>query len=64
MILIDHTKIDNIMFGGIDHNDYPDYCDAYILSADYDGTPMTDDQMDELNEDRYFVYEKLWNFLN
>jgi len=61
---LDLTKIDNIEFDGIDHNDYPDYCDAYITSADYDGIPMSDEQLDELNENSDFVYEKLMDYLH
>ena len=57
------TKIDNIEFAGIDHKDYPDYCDAYILSADYDGKEMDEQQLEELNNDGDFVHEKLLNYL-
>jgi hypothetical protein len=56
---MDLTKVDNIKFGDIDWDDYPDFCDAFIESADYDGKEMTDEQLDELNENRDFVYEKL-----
>ena len=60
---LDYNKITNIEFGGIDHKDYPDYCDAYILSADYDGEEMTDEQIEMLNEDRDFVYDSLIDYL-
>ena len=60
---MDLTKIDNLEFDGIDHEDHPDYCDAYILSADYDGKEMTEQQLEELNEDKEFVHEKLFNYL-
>ena len=60
---MDYSKIDNITFGGIDHKDCPDYCDAYIENADYDGRPMTDEEIDELNRDGDFVYEKLMDYL-
>ena len=60
---MDTTKINNIEFDGIDHEDHPDYCDAYISSADYDGREMTEQQLEELNKDRDFIYEKLWNYL-
>ena len=63
MSKLDYTKISNIEFDGIDHRDYPDYCDAYIASADYDGEPMTDEQLEEIGEDRDFVYESLMNYL-
>ena len=56
---LDYSLISNIEFDGIDHRDAPDYCDAYIVSADYDGEEMTDEQIELLNEDSQFVYEML-----
>lgn len=58
---MDYSKINNIEIDGIDPRDYPDFCDAYIASADYNGVEMTDDQLDELNNDSYFVYECVMN---
>jgi len=56
----DLSKIDNIEFDDVDMKDYPDFVDAWVCSADYDGVPMTDDQLYDLNENyRDFVYEKL-----
>jgi hypothetical protein len=55
----DYSKITNIEFDGIDHRDYPDYCDAYIASADYDGVEMTDEQIESLNQDGDYVYDQL-----
>lgn len=60
---MDYKKIDNIEFENIDYSDYPDFCDAFISSAYYDGVAMTDDQLDELNDDTSFVYEKLMEHL-
>jgi hypothetical protein len=54
---MDYKQIDNIEMDGIDTADYPDFCDAHIVSADYKGVAMTDAQLDELNEDGDFVYE-------
>jgi hypothetical protein len=56
---LDYSKITNIEFDGIDHRDYPDYCDAYITNADYDGVEMTEEQLQLLNEDSMFVYDTL-----
>jgi len=56
-------EIDNIEFDGIDYSDYPDFCDAFICSADIDGREMTDDELDELNNDREFVSNALQNYL-
>ena len=58
-----YKLIDNIEVDGIDTKDYPDFCDAFIASADYDGKPMTDEQLEELNEDSDFVYECVQNHL-
>ena len=60
--VMDYKKIDNIEIDGIDTKDYPDFCDAYISSADYDGVPMTDKQLDELNEDGDYVYGHIMDY--
>tara|TARA_R110000823_G_scaffold238469_1_gene363800 strand:+ start:344 stop:529 length:186 start_codon:yes stop_codon:yes gene_type:complete len=60
---MDYKKIDNIEIDGIDTADYPDFCDAHILSADYDGVPMTEKQLDKLNEDGDYVYEQVMEYL-
>ena len=61
---MDYKKIDNIEVDGIDTKDYPDFCDAYIVSADYDGKTMTDKQLDEINEDGDFQHECIMNDLH
>jgi hypothetical protein len=48
--MYDVNKLDEIIIGGLDIRDYPDFCDAYIESATYDGVIMTYKQLDELNE--------------
>tara|TARA_R110000772_G_scaffold166843_1_gene278477 strand:- start:2123 stop:2302 length:180 start_codon:yes stop_codon:yes gene_type:complete len=55
--------IDNILVGGIDGNDYPDFCDAFIAGADIDGVAATEEQLEELNEDSNFVHECVWGSL-
>ena len=57
--MIDLTKVDNIVIDGIDYKDAPDFCDAYIDSADYYGSPMSEKQLDELNENSDYVYEQI-----
>jgi len=49
--------IENIDLDGIDTRDYPDFCDAYICYAEKDGRPLTEDELDRLNEDRDLVYD-------
>ena len=60
---LDYKLISNIQFDGIDHRDAPDYCDAYIVSAEYDGEEMTEEQIELLNDDRDYVYENLMDYL-
>jgi len=61
---IDVDLIDNIKFSGIDWKDYPDFCDAYIESAEYDGREMTEEELDYvMDKHRDFVHEKLWNHI-
>lgn len=59
----DISKVSNLQFEGIDHRDYPDYCDSYVVSGDYDGEEMTDEQLEELDSYPDFVYEKLMNHI-
>ena len=60
---MDFKLIDNIEVDGIYFKDYPDFVDAYIYSADYDGKPMTEEQIDELNENSDFVHDCVYNQL-
>lgn len=60
----DFYKVEDIEFDGIKSWDAPDYCDAYISAACWpDGTELTDEELDILNDDHDFVYEKLWEHL-
>lgn len=60
---MDLSKVTNVEIDGIDTRDYPDFCDAFICSADYDGKEMTDSQLDELNDNQDFVYQKTLEYL-
>ena len=60
---MDNNLIDDIEIDGIDHKDYPDYCDAYIANATYDGKPMNDEQLDIINDDSMFVHEEVMKYI-
>ena len=61
---IDFKLVDNVVVDGVDYNDYPDFCDAYISEADYDGQPMTEEMLDVLNTDHTdFVLESVYSHL-
>lgn len=55
----------DIEFDGVDWSDYPDFCDAQVISARWsDGRDLTETELDELNFDhRDFVYDKLMKHL-
>jgi hypothetical protein len=51
----------NIEVEDIDMKDYPDFCDAYIAYAeDSDGIPLTEQELDVVNEDSSYVYEQVY----
>ena len=60
---MDTGKIDNVELDGVDMKDYPEFADAFIVSADYDGVPMTEEQLEEINEDYEFLYKQIVNHL-
>jgi len=62
---IDYNKIKVLEVDNINHYDYPEYCDAYISEAEYNGNPMSDDMLDEINDNHLdFVYQQVWAFIN
>lgn len=51
------VELDDVEVDGIDTSDYPDFADAFISWGVWsDGTDLTDDELDILNEDGDFVY--------
>lgn len=54
----------SLKFDQIDYSDAPDFCDAYIVEASFtNGTDLTVDEIDELNEDSQFVHDALQDYL-
>ena len=48
---IKFNEVTNIELGGVDMTDYPDFCDAYVESAEkLDGTPLTDVELEAFSE--------------
>ncbi len=59
---LDFSKITNLEFDGIDFADYPDFVDAFLVAADYDGVEMTEEQIDYINDEHYdFVNEEVYH---
>ena len=65
---MDYHEIDDIVIEGIDHNDYPDFCDAYIESAMYNDPKtgeyraLTEDELEAL--DSGWVHEQVWDWIH
>ncbi len=56
------SQIDNMEFEGVDFSDYPDFVDAYLVSADIDGRELTEEEVDYLNDEHYeFVNESVFD---
>ena len=60
---IDFKQVEDVEVDGIDYNDYPDFCDAYIVSADYKGRQATDEVIDIMNDDSDFVHDCVYNHI-
>ena len=61
---IDVNKLEKIEVDGIDIGDYPDFVDAFISYAEIDGVELTDEQLDELNENYPdLIYDAVLNKL-
>jgi len=60
---LDYSKISNVQLEDVNTKDYPDFCDAYISYAEYDGREMTERELEILNEDGDYVYEQVMNYL-
>ncbi len=52
-----YSKIKNVIFEDVDHKDRPDYSDAFISSADYDGLEMSQEQIESIPDE--WVHELL-----
>jgi hypothetical protein len=47
---IDFKKLE-IDIDGIDHEDYPDFSDAFCCSGSYDGRELTEEEIDYINDE-------------
>tara|TARA_R100001244_G_scaffold116164_1_gene86179 strand:+ start:439 stop:711 length:273 start_codon:yes stop_codon:yes gene_type:complete len=59
----DVKDITDVTIDGIDFKDHPDYCDAYISEATWFNFDCTDEELEIINEDRDFVYDKVLEYL-
>jgi len=61
---IDLSKLTDLEFEGIDTNDYPDFCDAFLVDAFYVDRKLKDSEIDYINDNEScFVNEKVYESL-
>ena len=64
---INIENVTSVEIAGVEMYDYPDFCDAYVEYAEkLDGTPLTDAEIDALNEcddTRAYVNENAYSSL-
>lgn len=56
---IDCSLISDVEITNINLNDSPDFVDAFILSASYGDSLMSDEMLDVLNNDSDYVYNQV-----
>jgi|TARA_R100001530_G_scaffold59357_1_gene43046 hypothetical protein len=62
--MIKLEEVEEMQFSDVDNSDYPDYSDAFVESATYKGREMTEEELNELNDDYSdFVYQKLMDWV-
>jgi hypothetical protein len=55
---IDFKKIKNVEIENVQMYDYPDFCDAFLVDADYGDKPMTEEMINYINDNEYgFINE-------
>ena len=52
--------IQDVEVDGIDYRDYPDFCDAFLVSATYQGRELTEDELEHVqNSNPDWFYEQI-----
>ena len=66
-VFLNGLEVSDFEVDGIDTRDYPDFCDAYIANASVlengKWREATEQELDELSENRDLVYEEVQSFL-
>lgn len=60
---LDFSEIEDIEFEDINYGDAPDFSDAFISYATYRGRDLTEEELERVNDDGSFKYDKLMDYL-
>ena len=59
---INLSQVENMEFEGVDFSDYPDFVDAFLVSAEINGRDLTEEEIDYLNDEHYeFINERVFS---
>ena len=65
MIKFDLSLIDDIDIDGIDMRDYPDFCDAFLVGASYNGRELTEDELEYVQDSNpEWFYDQVWDTIH
>lgn len=55
MMYLNGREVVDAEIDGVDSSDYPDFCDAYFISAYFSdsGLELDDEELDQLTEENY-----------
>jgi hypothetical protein len=57
-------KYKNLQFADVYNFDAPDFVDAYVVYAEHaDGSALTDEELEQLNNNGSDVHDLLWAYL-
>ena len=56
-----HPVLTDVIIDGVDPKDYPDFCDAFIVSCCIDGKEATEDEIEALDGSLWYdeIYQSL-----
>ena len=60
-MIIDIKQVADMEIGDINYNDAPDFSDAFIEAASYQGRDMTEEELEFLNEQHPDLAQELIN---
>ena len=62
-VKINWTEVTDIQLDGIDSEDYPDFCDAFVASATYKGREATEEELEAMSNDSAVINQLVFDRL-
>lgn len=52
-ICLEFSQVDNPVIEDIDMRDFPDFCDAFLVSGEFNGKQLSELELDWINDNQY-----------